>query len=636
MIAAREGSSRMTTPRRSLVWGLGSVAAATIGAVLAAPSLSQAPPAGARPVMGSGLAGQLVFQRVCASCHADSAALAGEGEGRAPPLTTLQRFPSDRVYQSLKAGKMQAIGDTLTEKQRLDVASWLGGRPVGEDAHAGGVASMKHRCPANPPMAAIAGKAWNGWGVDTGNTRFQPAAAGGLTAKELPRLKVKWAFGIPNGVETYSQPTVVAGRVFFGSDNGHVYSLSASDGCAYWSFQADAPVRTAPVVAPVKGYPGVRDALYFGDIRANVYAIDAQSGRLLWKTPLLDKPLTRITGAPRVYDGRLYVGFSSGEQVTGAMPQHECCTSRGSVAALDANTGKLVWRTYMLPEPKELGLSPAGVKRFGPAGAAVWNTPTVDVRRKALYIGTGSGYATPDAETVTAVVALDIATGAIRWANQRVKGDTWLAGCLPGKPMGNCPDPLGPDYDYGSSPILTKLPDGREIIVAANKGGTPVALDPDRNGALIWSQDLTDGPPPPSGQIVFGGAVDATSVYYALQSGGVAALSLKDGAKRWFTDLPQPADRRGAGAAVTAIPGAILSGGWNGTLTALDTAGKPIWSFDTSGAFDTVNGVPAHGGSMGAPGATVANGMLFVGSGYVGVRNGMPGNVLLAFSVDGK
>ena len=115
--------------------------------------------------------------------------------------------------------------------------------------------------------------------------------------------------------------------------------------------------------------------VYFGDTAANVYAVNATTGGSQWVRSVESHPLARITGSPTLHDGRLYVPTSSYEESQGADPQYACCTFRGSVSALDAATGAVIWKTYMLPdEPKQRGKSTAGVPLWGPSGAAIWRS----------------------------------------------------------------------------------------------------------------------------------------------------------------------------------------------------------------------------------------------------------------------
>jgi polyvinyl alcohol dehydrogenase (cytochrome) len=382
-----------------------------------------------------------------------------------------------------------------------------------------------------------------------------------------------------------------------------------------------------------------RDAAYFGDQRANVYAVDPATGTLKWKVKVDDFSSARITGAPKVFEGRVYVPVASGEEGAGVNPNYPCCSFRGSVVALEAATGKQVWKTFTIAEaPKAVGKNSNGVQRFAPAGGGVWNSPTLDAKRRALYVGTGDAFTEPAPATTDAIIAMDLDTGKILWVKQDTENDVWLVGCNGAKVPENCPKELGPDHDFGASPILKTLADGRQILVAGQKSGNVWAHDPDKKGEVVWRTALVNNTKEFGGKIVWGGAADDSSAYFGLGTGGIAAVALKDGEKRWFTDLQPSAEQKahvGQEGPLTAIPGVVFSGGWDGVLRALAAAdGRVIWSYDTLREFTTVNGVSAKGGSMGAAGPVVASGMLFVPSGYVGVRSGIPGNALLVFGVE--
>ncbi len=486
------------------------------------------------------------------------------------------------------------------------------------------------QCPSGARIGdPAAAPSWNGWGADASNSRFQPDKTAQLPAAQVPQLKLKWAFGFPGVKSVLGQPSIAAGRVFIGVDTGSVYSLDAATGCSYWTFQADAGVRTAITVTT--------STAYFGDIKANVYAVDASTGKQLWKVHVEDHPSARITGAPKLFEGRLYVPVASGEEGAGGQPNYACCTFRGSVVALDASTGRQIWKTYTIADAAQpVGKNINGVQRYAPAGAGVWNSPTIDPKRHALYVGTGDAYTEPAAKTTDSILAMDLDTGKILWSVQNSENDAWLSGCNGPKLGENCPKNLGPDHDFGSPPILKTLPNGRTILIAGQKSGNVWAHDPDQEGAMVWRTALVANTTEFGGKIIWGGAADDQNAYFGLGSGGVAAVQLKDGERKWFAALTPAADmarHAGQDGPVTAIPGVVFSGGWDGVLRALSAAdGHVLWEYNTVQDFKTVNGVAAKGGSMGAAGPTVAGGMLFVPSGYVGVKNGMPGNVLLVFA----
>ena len=583
------------------------------------------------------VAAQIQFEKNCSKCHGNA-----NSQGNAATRESLMKLSPEAIYSTLTTSSMSEHSKNLTDDQKRLIAQHLGGRPFGV-ADVGDAKAMSNRCAANPPLSdPSSGAFWNGWSNDATNTRFQSAQAAGLTADQVPRLKLKWAFGVPDATEMYSQPTVVSGRIFIGGDSGYVYSIDAKSGCVYWSFLAQAGVRTAPTIAALKTRGAAKYAAYFGDQRANAYAVDAATGELLWKQRVEDHPLSRIVGAPKLYKGKLYVPVSSGEEGISANSAYPCCTFRGSVVALDAETGKQIWKTYSVPDaPKPTKKNSAGMQLSAPAGAAIWNSPTIDAKRNALYVGTGDSYTEPAAKNSDAILAMDLDTGKMLWSFQDIKNDSWAVGCDGKHVVGNCPEELGPDYDFSVSPMLRTLPNGREFLVVTGKSGYVLALDPEKKGAVLWKTPLFEKPPLASGLIVFGGASDEQDAYFALnQVGGMAAIDMVTGERLWFTplapaEIPGEPPRPGQSAAVTAIPGVVFSGGWDGRLRAIAAGkGNVIWEYNTVRDYTTVNGVPGKGGSMGAPGPTVVGGILYVTSGYVGVSNGLPGNVLLAFSVE--
>src|SRR5262249_15136266 len=247
---------------------------------------------------------------------------------------------------------------------------------------------------------------------------------------DVPNLKLKWAFAFPGGTQAYGNPTIVAGRVFAGSDNGTVYALDANSGCTIWSFKADGGVRAAPAVGAI----GRRFAVYFGDLKANVFAVDANTGELIWKKQADDHKFARITGAPTLANGSLYVPIASVEEVPGAQPTYECCTFRGSVVAVDAATGNQIWKSYTITEtPQQTGKNAQGTALYGPAGAAVWSAPTIDERRGVLYVGTGNSYTGPAGETHDAIIATELKTRKKVWGDQGAVAHAGVVCVLPGR-----------------------------------------------------------------------------------------------------------------------------------------------------------------------------------------------------------
>jgi polyvinyl alcohol dehydrogenase (cytochrome) len=518
-------------------------------------------------------------------------------------------------------------------------------------AAGGDAGGMSNRCAARA-FDGTSGPMWNGWGRDLNNSRYQPDP--GFTADQLSRMKLKWAFGFPNAVSAWGQPTVVGGRVFVGVDTGDVYAVDAATGCLYWSHKAQAGVRSAVSIGRITAAGVTRYAAYFGDLVANVYAVDAESGAVLWTKRADTHVRARITGAPAFYEGRVYVPVSSLEEGSGAGPQYECCTFRGSVVVYDAANGEQIWKSETITTPlTKTRKTSLGTQMWGPAGAAIWSSPTIDPRRGVLYVATGDAYTSPAAGESDAVVAMDLKTGRHVWVRQVTPNDAFLTGSCPSTGPGRsetCPDPQGPDFDFGNSPVLRTLSNGRSVIAIGQKSGIGWGLDPDNKGAILWQHRVGKGST--SGGIQWGSAADDQLAYFAnadsrygpAEAGGLAAVRLDTGERVWFvrpppltTPCPTADDRRcvqAQSAAVTVIPGAVFSGATNGIMRAYSTTdGKVLWEYDTAHAFTTVNGVEAKGGAINGPGPTAAGGTLFMTSGYAGLsgRGAGAGNVLLAF-----
>jgi polyvinyl alcohol dehydrogenase (cytochrome) len=587
-------------------------------------STAQAP--AAQPASGRAL-----FENHCTACHASN-------DPRIPSIAELRERTPQAIVAALTTGAMRLQGGELTDDEKRAVAEYLAGRITGpvEVKGTGACASAAAFDPASGPR-------WTGWGPDHTNTRFQPAAHAGLTADQVPKLRLKWAFGFPNASAARALPTVAGGRVFVGSQSGLVYALDAKTGCTIWGFQASAAVRSGIVIGP---RPGAGVAAYFGDGRAVVYAVDPSNGTVLWSRRVEDHPSGHVTGTPTLFEDRLYVTLSSGEEGQGGNADYECCTFRGSVVALHAGTGAVLWKTYVIAdEPKVIGKNSAGTPRWGPSGAGIWSSPTVDAKRRVVYAATGNMYTEPQQPTSDAVIAFDLEKGTIRWTRQVTPNDVFVVGCG-ANPGPNCPDrsSLGPDFDFGNAPMLVNA-DGRDLIVIGQKSGIGWALDPDKEGAIVWQYRAGRGSA--LGGMEFGSAADAERAYFPLadgngpQAGEIHAVRLTTGERVWVAP-PQPTrcGERGRGctpailAAISVIPGVVFAGANDGGLRAYSTKdGSVVWEFDTNRDFETVNGVPAKGATINGPGPIVAGGMVFVNSGY-GSLGGRPGNVLLAFGVE--
>ena len=543
---------------------------------------------------------------------------------------------------------MKSQADAFSSAQRQAVAEFISGRTMGEKsdtisviACAAGTSAFDY---AAPPDV-------DGWGMTYGNQRYLPRSVTGLSKEDVPRLRLKWAFAYPDAIKARSQPVVAGGALFVGSHDGTVFSLDRKTGCVRWAFKASGEVRTGIVAE--KWDAGDDDSspkLFFGDILGNIYAVDAVTGRLTWRDRPGDHPSLTITAAPVLYEGRLYVPLSSLEVTAAANPEYACCTFRGGVAAYDAASGENIWTTRTIAEePREVGKNSIGTPRIAPSGAPVWAGVTVDEKRRLLYIGTGENYSSPADGSSDAIIALNIDSGAVVWIMQASAGDAWNMACE-AEDRVNCPPEDGPDYDFGAAPILATTPDGKDIILAGQKSGEVFGLDPDDGGKILWRKKLGRGGI--QGGVHFGMAADGNILYVPMSDffggprwpgeakPGMFALNIADGETLWFSPAPNPCEDRqycdpGYSAAATAIPGAVFAGSMDGHLRAFDKdTGAVIWDFDTAKEFETVSGETARGGSFGGGlGPVFKDGMMYINSGY-GFAFHMPGNVLLAFSLE--
>jgi polyvinyl alcohol dehydrogenase (cytochrome) len=579
-----------------------------------------------------------LFESRCAQCHGANA-----NERRAPDRHALMQMTPERILAALTTGSMAANATGVSDGQKRALAELLSGRPMGV-SETGRAQAMKNQCTARPAFNPNAGPRWSGWGNDLMNSRMQTAENAGIRAAQVPNLQLKWAFGFPNGSSAYGQPAVAGGRVFVGSDNGFVYSLDAATGCVYWAFEAKGGVRTAISLGTIKTANGTRHVAYFGDLKANVFAIDAESGEQIWTHRADTHPFARVTGAPTLYNNTLYVPLSSFEEGSGSNDNYECCTFRGSVVALDAATGKQAWQTFMIDPPKPVRKNKAGTQLYAPSGNAIWSSPTIDEKRRVLYVATGNEYSGEGGPNSDAVLALDLDNGKIQWSSQVTPKDVYVVGCTPERD--NCPQgDDGPDFDFGNSAILRNLPNGKSIIVIGQKSGVVWALDPDNKGAIVWQRRVGKGSA--LGGLEWGSAADALIGYFPVSdllsgpeaAGGLHALRLDTGAPVWEARPPRAdcKDPRNCtqaqSAAITLIPGVVFSGTTTGLMRAYDTAdGRVIWTYDANIPYETVNGVKAKGGSFNGPGPVVAGGMVFMNAGYNYLGFGVGGNVLLAFA----
>ena len=581
-----------------------------------------------------------VYQEHCSQCHEG-------GVAKAPHKMFLQMMAPDAIYASMNDGIMQAQSEALSDDERRSVAEYLAAASLDDFV-----------APALPPSCSAAEAAFDfdkppastGWGVSHNNNRYVSPEVAGLDAGDVAKLKLQWAFALPNALRARSEPGIAGGSLFVGSQGGTVYALNAKTGCLRWTFRASAEVRTAIVVSPWKsGDEQARPRLFFGDLLARAYSIDAITGELVWSVKVDDHPNATITGTPTLLGDSVFVPISSLEVTSAADPNYPCCTFRGAVMALSAVDGSILWKQYTVEKPpQEVGSTSVGTKIIAPSGAPIWNSPSVDARAGLLYVGTGENYSSPSDGNSDAIIAMDVATGNRLWTFQATANDAWNVACMLPDARQNCPEENGPDYDFGAATMLVETDDGLRLV-AGQKSGEAFGIDP-RNGEVVWRNRLGRGGI--QAGIHFGMAAMNGIAYVPISDfdddqehelpprPGLFALDAASGKQLWYTPHENNCGDRadcdpGISAPVTATQAAIFGGAMDGVLRAYDPEdGSVIWQFDTAREFDALGGAKGLGGTIGgSSGPVIRDGMLYQTSGY-GMYFHMPGNVLLAFAAD--
>jgi len=572
---------------------------------------------------------EALYTQNCAMCHDGNVA-------GAPNREALAALSPSAILASLTTGVMQEQGSALDRIDRIILAEYLG------DENAGADVAVQY---CEGELEFTGSPKWNRWGANQSNSRFQSAENAGIGKEDLGELELAWAFGFPGAQRARSQPAVTDEAIFTGSQSGRVYALDTQTGCAWWTYEAGAEVRNAPVIATAPD--GKPDLLYFGDFDANVHAVNARTGEKVWSRSVKDHPDGTITGSLALNGDQLFVPMSSTEIVSAYSDDYACCTFRGGVTALNAATGEKQWRWYSTDEPRKVGTTSAGTDILAPSGAPVWSTPTIDVDRSLLYVGTGENYSSPANNKSDAIIALDLATGREQWIWQATAGDAWNAAC--GRdPRANCPSEDGPDFDFGAPPMLVTLDSGKDMILAGQKSGEVFGLDPEAGGNLLWRQRVGMGGF--NGGIHWGMASNGSTLWVGIADTpgnrfaegpprpGIHALNPATGEPVWSRIEPPTCDEvsyacmTALSAPLTGVPGLIFAGAHNGRLLAYNSEdGSVLWMRETNREFETVNGVAAKGGSIDSAGVVVAGGMVVVNSGYDKFGE-ISGNVLLVYT----
>lgn len=588
--------------------------------------------------------GKAVYDQHCASCHDNPEA------SRSRSFDTLQRMIPALIAHAINDGRMKEQAKHLSPAERQDLIDFFTGQTRDDNLWV-----ADNLCPTTDTPLDLGAPATVGtFGLGLKNHRFLSADNAGLNKTDLSNLELKWAMAFPNITMMRSQPAVVGNTLFITPvDSQQLYALDISgQPCVNWVFDSDMPLRTGLTFGRL---PDTQQAvLVFGDSAGRIHMVDATTGVSLWRKDLKLFPETIITGTPQLVDGVVYASISQFEIMVGAQPTHICCKSHGAVAALDAASGDTLWLTHALPDAQPLRDRGDGQMIWGPSGAPIWTSPAIDQKRGVLYVGTGEATSEPAHKNTDAILALDLKTGAIRWAFQATANDIYLAACGRKNRSSNCPPETSVerDVDFGASVIIATMSNGQDVLLAGQKSSDVWALDPDNEGAVFWHWNKGRGTA--NGGVHWGMATDGKRLFAALNDPGrprpgfepqpgLYAIDVDSGESIWsHRTRPECASRQdkmpyceflyGFSAATLAVEDAVVQGSLDGFVRIFDGAsGEVLWTYDTVREFDGVNGVTGQGGAIDNASIVAANGMLFVSSGY-GMFGQAPGNVLLAFA----
>jgi polyvinyl alcohol dehydrogenase (cytochrome) len=597
--------------------------------------------------------GKRLFEKHCADCH-DNPAM------KAPSREALAQMSKESIMVAMEFGKMQPMAAHLSKNERGLIAHYL-------DSSAGDQYGwlQDNRCPTSPGERGDVKV--GSWGMGQENRRYLSGEAAGIDQRNVGTLELAWSLAVPRVAGMRSQPAIVGDRLYLGDKAGRLYAIDRTTGCIYDSTKFISGIRSAITVVTL---PHGKRLLVFADSLANVYAVDPLSMETAWQTRVAISKYSVISGSISYYAGKLFIPISSYEVAAAGNPDHECCKSHGAVIALDANDGSLLWQWDATADAMPQSTNSVGRQLWGPSGAAVWSTPTIDDARGLLYVGTGENLTHPATDTSDAIVALDLESGAMRWKFQALANDVWNAACLTG--ASNCPENAGPDFDFGASVILATLDSGKQILLAGQKSGEVFALDPDSDGALLWRNRIGQGSS--NGGIHWGMALAGERLFVPMADPerdtpghspkpGLYAMNILDGAVIWsspsrrtcqfdYSNKPLvglASTRSGArqslseqyecsyyygnSAAVLATDGVVFSARLDGVIRAHSAEdGAILWQARTAIPFEGTNGLPGHGGAIDVAGQIAADGWLYVLSGY-SMFGQLPGNMLLAFRV---
>lgn len=595
--------------------------------------------------------GKLVYDASCAACHNNPPA----GD-RAAPVASLRKMSAQTLMTALTTGVMKPIGDSLTGQQRRDVVAYLAAPETGGSDMAwidgGRCAADKRDVDLTPAPAQI------GYGVDLANSRSMSRKQAGLKGSDLAKLEVAWTLAMPRTTGLRGQGVVVGSTLFYPAGQaGQLLALDTKTGCIKWNTPAPAGFRNSLAYGQLgKGGPM---ALVAGDNQGQLVAFDAKTGKQIWRVDPRHDKTAPISGTALFAGDKIIVPISAMDVAAAMRPNYECCKVHGDVAAVDAATGKLIWTWHTMEPAKPLGRkNSAGAELYGPSGAPIWSSPSVDLKRGVVYASTGENTSPPATKTSDAIVAIDLATGKEKWVFQALANDVWNMSCPVGidadrKPGPNCffakEGSVLLDHDFGGGPVLAKGKGGKDVVLGGQKSGDVWALDA-AAGKVLWRHQFGKGSA--LGGVHWGIGADAKRVYAPINdptvpedksAAGMHVVDIASGKIAWQwratpdcgngrkARVPICDSRFGLSAPPLIIDGAVVAGALDGRMFVWQAAsGELLATYDTAVPFETINGLKGAGGSIDAAGPFAGDGMLFVGSGYASFGQ-QAGNVLVAY-----
>jgi polyvinyl alcohol dehydrogenase (cytochrome) len=582
----------------------------------------------------------------CGICHSNP-------DTTAPTLAALRNKSLSAVMFALLNGNMRGQAQTLSAQEKYAIATFItdGKKPY---QPASGNYCENRNIDFSRIYAANRG-------FNANNTAAASDEVSNINSSNVRKLGLKWVFELPDTSDARSQPVVTNDTLFIAAAGGDVFALDRSTACIKWHYHSPVPVRTSLTLHKItKGQQPEQWLLLFGDSDAFSNALDAQNGELVWRTDVAVSEHSMLTGAATGHENLLIVPVSLYEVVSAADPEHECCKAHGALHRLNASTGEIEWTTQMTEDATPRKRSKAGTQLWGPSGVPVWSTPTIDHERGLVYLGTGQNASLPATSTSDSIIAISLGSGDIVWRFQAMAGDTYNGACSSFPKGPNCPARPGPDHDFGASVIVTEDSRGRAILLAGQKSGDIFALDPNRNGAILWRTRVGSGSW--LGGIHWGMAVADGKLFAATNdpsfpgySGkpGLYALDIDNGDLLWRYGASRGCKtsmgayfRRESlypdcsfyfafSAALSVANDVVFAPSLDGKVRAFDTnEGALLWQFNTALEFETTTGTVAHGGSMDNVGVVFAGSMVYMQSGY-SLFGQLPGNILLAFELEG-